>query len=316
MTRPPPKRSPTPPWEEETVVEQRAELWRVRAELKAALDKPREQAPKAAPPRGRGGDSRAQRPSWEEPPLPPAVRPPPASAPQAPRLGGRPALEVYPPRPSRSDPGANPSSQPIPDRSESPSLLADALGVPSLPTAPAPQAAPGPPSEPRSPPSLPAKPLRGRPWVRPSEAGLDADDLHRLTETSAALARVIPGVLLGLTVLGTLWVFGRISANPSGASPHVALELLASPSGPQLPPDPVRVARLVIETDPPGLLIVHAQEVLGKTPCDLALGYDLPDQATVRLSSPRFDPWVATVGRDELGEYRVVARLAVRRPIP
>ena len=62
---------------------------------------------------------------------------------------------------------------------------------------------------------------------------------------------------------------------------------------------------VIIETEPPGLLVMFDRKVLGKTPFQAELPLELEDSVVVELTSPYFDRYLGEVKRGPAGDYTI-----------
>ncbi len=142
---------------------------------------------------------------------------------------------------------------------------------------------------------------------QPDPHNLDQiQDLARATDNIAKILPTLLGgfVLLATVVLGVLLMSGR-----SVSTEHVELYFLSQGPGNGVEYGKQYSTPIVIESDPPGLMIVHQQELLGKTPLSTTLPVRLPSKISVQLSSPFYDTWFGEVQEELTGEYRIKATL-------
>lgn len=156
-------------------------------------------------------------------------------------------------------------------------------------------------------------PAGPRPTAPPETDTLSVEELDTLERRTAGMARVVPALLIVGVGLASLFVVLRLlGGGGGGTTPHVELELLAVPGHAAPTPDPVRTAHFVVETEPSGVLILHGQRVLGATPLEVDLPVAAPSKVAVRLSGPRFQPWVGEVAVSPTADFRVSAALESR----
>ncbi len=201
--------------------------------------------------------------------------------------------------------------------------IASALGVGPLPP-PAPRAPVEPPTSTPHAPLLRSAPLpkvlgelKARAAERPppaSDPALDAGELQRVVATTESVSRLIPVVLLLFLVIATGIVAALLlNSGPPGAQEHVELRFVTKTGEPVRASATTDSTRISLTTDPPGLLVLHERDVLGKTPLILDLPVRLENPAAIELNSPYFERWATTVSADPSGSYRVQARLVRRR---
>lgn len=130
-----------------------------------------------------------------------------------------------------------------------------------------------------------------------------------MAQTTDALARIIPVILASLVLLAVVAFFGRLLGGRATTTPHVELELMGVAGAPPPRPDPVRTARLVVETEPAGVLVFHRRQILGKTPLEVDIPFDLPRTIGVRLRGPIFREWVGQIDESFGGLFVVRAAL-------
>ena len=69
--------------------------------------------------------------------------------------------------------------------------------------------------------------------------------------------------------------------------------------------------RLILETEPPGVLVVYENRILGKTPLDEVLPLAVEGPVGLQLTGPYFKTWLGQVQGDE--EIRVQVALTKGR---
>lgn len=140
-----------------------------------------------------------------------------------------------------------------------------------------------------------------------------SDELNRVAARTAGMARVLPLVIGAFVAIGSLLVITRLlGGGGATSSPHVELELLTAPGHAAPRPDPGRSTHFWIRTEPSGVLVVYGQKVLGSTPLQVDLPVAAPSKLGVRLSSPRFQPWVEEVEVSPSADFRILASLKSR----
>lgn len=146
--------------------------------------------------------------------------------------------------------------------------------------------------------------------AKPSPAHRDQLELQQVVRTTESAARVIPLLLGGMLLIFTLWVAVSLSSGPAGRQqPHVEMGFLTGPKH----RGSTEFSRIRIETEPPELLVVFGEEILGKTPFEALLEVPNAEPLAVRLRSPFFETWVGRVERKTDGSYAMTAKLTRRR---
>lgn len=144
---------------------------------------------------------------------------------------------------------------------------------------------------------------------RSSAQGPDGLKIYRAVEATESAARIIPLLLGAMLLLFTLWIAAALQRPGSHQQPHVELSILGAAAQTPQEGSATQFARLVIETEPAGLLVVLDDEILGKTPFDAMLNLPDTDSVGVRLHGPFFQTWVGELQREEDGSYALTARL-------
>ena len=203
--------------------------------------------------------------------------------------------------------------------------LASALGVgPAPPTVDLPRAESSPaPTRPNDP-LLPSASLpkvlselrtppaekRSAPMFRPTDVG----ELRRIVATTESASRIIPVLLAVFLAIASAVVAMQLLSGGPRTQEHIELRFLTKRGRTMATvtsaEDPSRIA---IVTDPPGLLVLHGRDILGKTPLSLDLPIKLAKTVGVELSGPYFERWVGEVSPDASGVYQVRVELK-RRP--
>ncbi|MEO1337146.1 MAG: PEGA domain-containing protein, partial [Myxococcota bacterium] len=200
--------------------------------------------------------------------------------------------------------------------------IAVALGVGPAPPVESPTVRPdGPPSPSVNAPLLPSKSLpqvlndiRQESARRRARQAMKVDsaDLARSVATTESVSRVIPAVLMVLLLISSAMVGTLLLSGRPKAQEHVELRFLTLRGQPQAAVPSDTPSRVSIATDPPGILVLHEREILGKTPVNLDLPVQLADRVGIELSSPYFERWVGEVTPDDAGAYRVQVELKRR----
>ncbi|MBK8014947.1 MAG: hypothetical protein IPK13_26820 [Deltaproteobacteria bacterium] len=150
--------------------------------------------------------------------------------------------------------------------------------------------------------------------ARPSE-GASAESIRAWTATAHATSKIIPMLLAAFVVLSTIAISIMFFAGSPKNDLHVRVRFLdigGNPSTLELVQGDAP-SHLIVETDPPGVLVVFEQTILGRTPCSASLKVKLQDNIGVELEGPYFEPWVGELSRDIAGDFRLTAKL-VRKP--
>lgn len=142
-------------------------------------------------------------------------------------------------------------------------------------------------------------------------AGLRSDQLAGLASATDRISRLIPVVLVILVVLATIAVSLRLF-KPEVRQEHVELRFLALGGTATVTRRSETGTQLIIETDPPGLLVLFDRQVLGKTPFTGSIPLELGPTVAVELSSPYFERWLGEVQRGPAGDYTINVELARR----
>ncbi|MCB9654710.1 MAG: hypothetical protein H6729_11330 [Deltaproteobacteria bacterium] len=153
-----------------------------------------------------------------------------------------------------------------------------------------------------------------KPAARPSE-GASAESIRAWTATAHATSKIIPMLLAIFVVLSTIAISIMFFAGSAKNDLHVRVRFLdvgGNPSTLELVQGDTP-SHIVVETDPPGVLVVFEQTILGRTPCSADLKVKLQDNIGVELDGPYFEPWVGELSRDLAGDFRLTAKL-VRKP--
>ena len=111
-------------------------------------------------------------------------------------------------------------------------------------------------------------------------------------------------------IIATITVSALLLQNAPKQSEHVELTFLSV--GKNKKRAPVRTdwkVRVSISTMPAGLLVVHDQDVLGRTPLTADLPLQLEERVVVKLSGPYYETWVTEIKRDVTGDYLINAEL-------
>lgn len=191
-----------------------------------------------------------------------------------------------------------PPPEPVPERLPASAILADPLPreLDDLVKVPRPKA-----QDPanRSPKAAPKAP----------NDKMDANRLQELVTASDSLARIIPVALAIFVVLATVITSAIMLGGRTPKQQHVELRFLSSSrNAPAFSPSDAST-RVIVETTPPGLLVVMNREILGKTPVEVDLPLRFEPRVGVELSGPYFERWVGEVTRGPDGEYRIVVDL-------
>jgi hypothetical protein len=150
--------------------------------------------------------------------------------------------------------------------------------------------------------------LEERPAQRKApSAGVAALDIHRLAEGAATTAKIIP-VILGLfVVLATLMISISLFRTQTPKTEHVELRFLEAVG--EVPTTTEGGVRVMIETLPPDLLVVHDRQILGKTPLTIDLPIAVGNSVGVELKGPYYEDWIGHVQKSPAGELEIRAEL-------
>ncbi len=156
---------------------------------------------------------------------------------------------------------------------------------------------------------LALKPTPDKPAARgrPSE-GLSSDQLNNLAEGTERIARLLPLVLAILLVLSTIAVSVRMF-RPESRQEHLELRFLALGKGKAVNANSDLSTTIVVDTEPPGILVLYEREIVGKTPFTATVPVDLQKSVVVELSGPYFEKWIAEVQRGPAGDYTIKVEL-------
>lgn len=155
-----------------------------------------------------------------------------------------------------------------------------------------------------------AAPSAAKRGARPAE-GMRSDQIAGLAQATDRVSRLIPVVLAILLVLATIGISIRMF-QPEERQEHVELRFLALGNRGAVTKISDTGTPVIIETDPPGLLVLFDRQVLGKTPYSGTVPLDLNDTVAIELSSPYFERWLGEVKQGPAGDYTINVRLARR----
>ena len=144
--------------------------------------------------------------------------------------------------------------------------------------------------------------------------GLAGEDIQQLAVATDALARTIPFLLGSVLVIATIAITVMMFGGRSQNQQHIELRFL-SLAGPSKAAavESEQMTRLNLETTPSGLLVLHHQKILGKTPLEIDLGLEIDEKVGVELSGPYYDRWLGEVTREATGEYNISVTLTEKR---
>jgi hypothetical protein len=145
------------------------------------------------------------------------------------------------------------------------------------------------------------------PHARPSE-GLSGEQLGGLAEGTERIARLLPVVLMILLVLSTIAVSVRLF-KPEARQEHLELRFLALGQGKAFNSQTDLATTIVVDTEPPGILVLYDRDILGKTPFTAMVPVELENNVVVELSGPYFEKWIAEVKRGPAGDYTIKVNL-------
>ncbi len=144
--------------------------------------------------------------------------------------------------------------------------------------------------------------------------GPSASQLHRLSDATGNIAKIIP-LGLGIFVVIATVLISLSFFETSSKQKHVELRFLAM--GEDEAPALRRVSeggtRLFVETKPPDILVLYGGKILGKTPLSINIPLEVIGPVGVELNSPYFERWLTQTDRNVTGELRIEADLEVRR---
>lgn len=146
--------------------------------------------------------------------------------------------------------------------------------------------------------------------ARPAE-GMRSDQIAGLAQATDRISRIIPVVLAILLVLATIGISIRMF-QPDERQEHVELRFLALGNQDAVTQKSDTGTPVIIETDPPGLLVLFDRKVLGKTPYTGTVPLVLDDTVAIELSSPYFERWLGEVKQGPAGDYTINVRLERR----
>lgn len=146
---------------------------------------------------------------------------------------------------------------------------------------------------------------------RPKPLARGPSGIRRLATSSRALSRSLPIVLGSILLALVAAVFLKLFAGQR-STPHVRLEVLALPGQAAPPPSPDLGTRIILDTEPDGIVVFYGQQILGKTPCEADIPLLLPERIAFRLHGPRFEEWVGEIEASPAGEFLVHAELRAR----
>lgn len=202
------------------------------------------------------------------------------------------------------------SVSPSPAAAERTALdLAAALGMAPEPAAPRPE--PVRPQEPEL-----RVPERATPSVEPRGSPLDlreqpkrreglrSDQLASLASSTSNIAKIIPVILGMFVLLATVMVTVSLMKREERQE-HVELRFMAIGDSREVTKASSVGTPVIIETEPPGLLVMFDRKVLGKTPFQAELPLELEDSVVVELTSPYFDRYLGEVKRGPAGDYTI-----------
>ena len=265
----------------------------------------------------------------DEPSRPAAASPAPARRNPAPTGDMPPPSSVEPPTtfaPQRQTSAVSVRPVPVAERRHRETThidLASALGVGPTPPVESYEPEPPPSAHPQAPllasaslPRVLGDLKKDQERIRPThplKSSPDPGEMRRAAATTEAVSRVVPIVLVVFLIIASGVVAALLLSGRTAPQEHIELRFLTLRGRPIAASSAAEPSRVSITTVPPGLLVVHGREILGKTPLNVDLPLRLPTRVGVELAGPYYDRWVGEITPDDAGTYRVQVELR-RKP--